>query len=97
MADAEQVAEAIRAGATVVDVRDPSERTISHPAGTIHVYVPDLRHEIPGDDDVWLVCASGFRAAIAAGLVERAGRTPVTVTSGGISTLLESHPDLLAT
>jgi rhodanese-related sulfurtransferase len=58
--------------------------------------VPDLRSGIPGDEDdeVWLVCASGFRAAIASGLVERAGRTPVTVTSGGVTELLKNHPGL---
>jgi glyoxylase-like metal-dependent hydrolase (beta-lactamase superfamily II)/rhodanese-related sulfurtransferase len=96
-ADTEQLAEAIEAGATVVDVRDPSERIVSHAAGTIHVYVPDLRQEIPGKEDVWLVCATGFRAAVAAGLVERAGRTAVTVTSGGVTSLLESRPDLAMT
>lgn len=90
---------AIRSGQVVVDVRDPNERAISHPRGTIHRYVPDLREAIPGSDsdEVWLMCASGFRAAIAAGLVERAGRNPVTVTSGGVSGLLEAHPDLRAT
>jgi hydroxyacylglutathione hydrolase len=94
-----EAAEAIASGALVVDVRDPHERSVSHAEGTVHQYVPDLRDEIPGSDseDVWLMCASGFRAAIAAGLVERAGRTPVTVTSGGVSALLESHPELRAT
>jgi hydroxyacylglutathione hydrolase len=93
-----EAAEAIASGALVVDVRDPHERSVSHAEGTVHQYVPDLRDEIPGSDseDVWLMCASGFRAAIAAGLVERAGRTPVTVASGGVSALLESHPELRA-
>ncbi|MEX2422349.1 MAG: MBL fold metallo-hydrolase [Acidimicrobiia bacterium] len=94
-----EAAEAIAAGAVVVDVRDPHERAVSHAAGTVHRYVPDLRDDIPGSDsdEVWLMCASGFRAAIAASLVERAGRTPVTVTSGGVSGLLEAHPDLRVT
>jgi glyoxylase-like metal-dependent hydrolase (beta-lactamase superfamily II) len=95
-ADTVGLAEALRAGAMVVDVRDPGERAASHPKGSIHRYVPDLRSGIPGDEDdeVWLVCASGFRAAIASGLVERAGRTPVTVTSGGVTELLKNHPGL---
>lgn len=94
-----EAAEAIASGALVVDVRDPLEWAASHAEGTVHRYVPDLRDDIPGSDsdEVWLVCASGFRAAIASGLVERAGRTPVTVTSGGVSGLLEAHPELRVT
>lgn len=96
MAGVDDAAAAIGSGATVVDVRDPNEREAEHAAGTVHRYVPDLRDAVPGDDadEVWLMCASGFRAAIAAGLVERAGRVPVTVTTGGVSELLRAHPDL---
>jgi rhodanese-related sulfurtransferase len=90
--------DALASGATVIDVRDPSERKIAHVAGTVHRYVPDLRDSIPGEDDeVWVVCASGFRAAIAAGLIERAGRTPVTVSAGGISSVLQTNPELAVT
>ena len=98
-ADAAGAAEAIESGAVVVDVRDPHERSVSHARGTLHQYVPDLRDHVPGSDseEVWLVCASGFRAAIAAGLVERAGRTPVTVTSGGVSAVLDARPELRVT
>ena len=92
-------AAAIASGALVVDVRDPHEWSVSHAEGTVHRYVPDLRDDIPGadSDEVWLMCASGFRAAIAAGLVERAGRTPITVSSGGVSGLLQAHPELRVT
>lgn len=98
-AGVDEVAAAIGAGELVLDVRDPSEWEISHAEGTIHRYVPDLRHDIPGSDDdaVWVICASGFRAAIAASLVERAGRTPVAVTTGGVSGLLKTHPELRTT
>jgi hydroxyacylglutathione hydrolase len=95
-ADLADVVRALESGELVVDVRDPNEWEASHAAGSVHRYVPDLRDGIPGDpgDDVWLVCASGFRAAIAAGIVARSGRTPVTVTTGGVAGLLESRPDL---
>ncbi|MEX2655483.1 MAG: MBL fold metallo-hydrolase [Acidimicrobiia bacterium] len=98
-ASVDEAIEAIEAGAIVVDVRDPHERKVAHVAGTVHRYVPDLRDAIPGSesDDVWLVCASGFRAAVASGLVERAGRTPVTVTAGGVPALLQARPDLTVT
>ncbi len=82
-------------GAAVIDVRDPAERSASPVRGTIHRYVPDLRDGLPtSDDEVWLTCASGFRAAVAAGLVERHGATPIVVASGGIPELLRLRPDL---
>jgi hydroxyacylglutathione hydrolase len=97
-AAAEDLPDALSSGATVIDVRDPSEREMAHVAGTVHRYVPDLRYSIPGqDDEVWVVCESGFRAAIAAGLIERAGRTPVTVSTGGVSSVLKANPDLAVT
>ncbi|MFP5332398.1 MAG: rhodanese-like domain-containing protein, partial [Acidimicrobiia bacterium] len=89
-----EVVEALEEGATVVDVRDPSEWAAGHAAGSIHRYVPDLRDDIPGSGEVWVLCASGFRAAIAASLVERAGRTPVALTSGGVGKVLETRPEL---
>lgn len=95
-ATAEDLIEALASGATVVDVRDPHEYETGHLNGSIHRYVPDLRHDVPGDarSPVWVTCASGFRASIAAGLVERAGRTAVTVTAGGVATLRRDHPEL---
>jgi glyoxylase-like metal-dependent hydrolase (beta-lactamase superfamily II)/rhodanese-related sulfurtransferase len=82
---------------TVVDVRDPSEWGAGHLRRSVHRYVPELREDVPdGDGEVWLVCASGFRAGIAAGLVERGGGTPVVVASGGVSDLLAHRPDLAA-
>jgi hydroxyacylglutathione hydrolase len=81
--------------ATVIDARDPAERAGGSVRDTIHRYVPDLRTDIPdGDGDVWIACASGYRAAIAAGLIERHGRTPVIIAEGGIPTLLQHRPDL---
>ncbi len=79
----------------VIDVRDPQEHRSSRVKGIVHRYVPDLRHDLalePGE--VWLTCASGFRASVAAGLVERQGFRPVVVASGGIPELLKLRPDL---
>ncbi|MDX1448752.1 MAG: MBL fold metallo-hydrolase [Acidimicrobiia bacterium] len=93
-ATTDEAAAAVQEGKTVIDVRDPSEWESAHAEGTVHRYVPDLRKGVPGSDEVWLICASGFRAAIAAGIAERAGRSPVTVTAGGVPRLLKDHPDL---
>jgi hypothetical protein len=35
--------------------------------------------EVPTDGEVWVHCASGYRASIAASLLARAGRTPVLI------------------
>ncbi|GIU91514.1 MAG: hypothetical protein KatS3mg011_0420 [Acidimicrobiia bacterium] len=75
----------------VLDVRDPLERARRALPGTVHRYVPDLRRGLPDEladvEEVWTVCESGFRASIAAGLVERAGRRPVVVAQGGVSSV----------
>ncbi|NIR41605.1 MAG: hypothetical protein GWO22_38510 [Actinobacteria bacterium] len=36
---------------------------------------------VPGapGDEIWLYCATGYRASVAAGFVERSGRRPVIV------------------
>jgi glyoxylase-like metal-dependent hydrolase (beta-lactamase superfamily II)/rhodanese-related sulfurtransferase len=72
----------------VVDVRDPLEWDAGHLDGSIHHYVPELRHGLPPVLDtsrpVWMVCRTGNRSSIAAGLAEALGVTPVVVTKGGI-------------
>jgi len=76
----------------VVDVRDPLEWASGHLDGSRHGYVPDLARKPPEGLDpgvpVWLVCRSGTRASIAAGLLERHGLTPIVVTKGGVPDLL---------
>ncbi len=76
----------------VVDVRDPLEWEAGHLAKSTHRYVPDLLHGLPDPVDpgrpVWLVCRSGNRASIAAGLVESAGVEPTVVAKGGVPDLI---------
>ncbi len=78
----------------VIDVRDPMEWESGHLDGSLHCYVPDLRQGLPMAIDpakpVWLVCRTGNRASIAAGLVERYGAKPTVVTKGGVPDLLEA-------
>jgi rhodanese-related sulfurtransferase len=66
-------------GATVLDVRRASEWGDAHVDGAVHVPLHELRErlaEVP-DDEVWVHCASGFRAAIAASMLDAAGRRVV--------------------
>jgi glyoxylase-like metal-dependent hydrolase (beta-lactamase superfamily II)/rhodanese-related sulfurtransferase len=66
---------------TVLDVRRDDEWRDGHIAGAVHVPLPELDDrldELPGEP-LWVHCASGFRAAIAASLLDRAGRDVVLV------------------
>ena len=79
-------------GLQILDVRDPLEWESGHIAGSVHRYVPDLEAGLPEDLDtsrpVWVICQSGARASVAAGLVERLGAEPVVVTKGGVTDVL---------
>jgi len=66
----------------VLDVRRPDEWREGHLAGAVHVPLYDLverREEVPAGVELWVHCASGFRASIAASLVDDGGRAVVLV------------------
>ncbi|MGW3652784.1 MBL fold metallo-hydrolase [Streptomyces sp. NPDC000878] len=68
----------------VLDVRRDSERSGGHITGSLHITLHQLRDrlaEIP-DGTVWVHCAGGMRAAIAASLLDAAGRVVVAVDDG---------------
>jgi hydroxyacylglutathione hydrolase len=67
---------------TVLDVRQNDEREQSAIAGSLHVPIHEVitrMDEIPRDTTLWVHCASGFRASIAASLLHRAGYDVVLV------------------
>jgi hydroxyacylglutathione hydrolase len=69
------------AAPVVLDVRRDDEWRVGHVAGATHVPLHELLERI--DDvpagEVWVHCASGYRAAIAASLLAGAGRSPVLI------------------
>ncbi|MFG2298296.1 rhodanese-like domain-containing protein [Streptomyces sp. NPDC048603] len=68
----------------VLDVRRNSERAGRFVDGSVHIPVHELRGrlgEIP-PGTVWVHCAGGMRAAIAASLLDAAGRHVVAVDDG---------------
>jgi glyoxylase-like metal-dependent hydrolase (beta-lactamase superfamily II)/rhodanese-related sulfurtransferase len=70
-----------RDGQVVLDVRRPDEWRAGHLAGAAHIPFWDLEQragEVP-PGEVWVHCASGFRAAIGASLLDRAGRRVVHI------------------
>ncbi|HSK27621.1 MAG TPA: MBL fold metallo-hydrolase [Jiangellales bacterium] len=66
----------------VLDVRRDDERRDGHVAGSHHLPIHRLLSrldELPRDRDVWVHCAAGYRASIAASLLDRAGLRVVHV------------------
>ncbi|WP_423834735.1 rhodanese-like domain-containing protein [Streptomyces manipurensis] len=68
-------------GTVVLDVRRDSERAGGHITGSVHVPVHELHRRLadvpPGT--VWVHCAGGMRAGIAASVLDAAGRDVVAV------------------
>ena len=78
-----ELAEELPAGTlAVLDVRRADEWDAGHIHGAIHIpldQLEDRMDDVPADTPVWVHCASGFRASIAASLVDRAGRDVVAI------------------
>lgn len=76
------LASAMAAGdVTVLDVRRDDERAVDRIPGSLHVPIHELPSRLTSlpSGRLWVHCASGFRASIAASLLDRAGREVVLV------------------
>ncbi len=68
-------------GLVILDVRRNQEWDASRIAGAVHIPL----HELPGrlaevpDGEVWVHCAGGYRASVAASILDAAGRRVVSV------------------
>lgn len=73
---------------TVLDVRSDGEWAAGHIDGAVHVmggHLQDRLSEVPnGDRPVVVVCGSGYRSTVAAGVLERAGFQRVVNLTGGM-------------
>lgn len=91
----DEFVEAVKSGAArqVLDVRSPAEVEAGSVPGAAHHYLPDLRdgppRELRTHEPVWVACASGYRASIAAGLLEHGGYRPVVLAQGGIIDVID--------
>jgi hydroxyacylglutathione hydrolase len=66
----------------VLDVRRADERAGAWIEGSVNVPLHSLRDragEIPADREVWVHCAAGYRASIAAAILDAVGRTVVAI------------------
>lgn len=71
----------------VVDVRQAGEYAHGHIPGSLHVAAGDLQDrlaELPRDRAIAVVCASGYRSAVGASLLARAGYRDVAWVSEGL-------------
>lgn len=77
------------APSTLLDVRSEEElEKNGRIENALHIHVTQLPRrfdEVPRDRTVYVFCASGLRSAIAASLLERAGRENVKVVLGGFT------------
>jgi hydroxyacylglutathione hydrolase len=66
----------------VIDVRQPDEFEGGHVRGSLNIALHELPEriaDIPADRELWIHCASGYRASVAAALLDRNDRHVVLV------------------
>lgn len=69
-------------GVIVLDVRQPGEFDKGHVRGAVNFALHELPEriaEIPADRELWIHCASGYRASVAAALLDRHNRQVVLI------------------
>ena len=81
------LAAVLAAGAdvTVLDVRQSGEFADGHVRGAVNVALHDLMGalaSLPAEGEVWIHCASGYRASVAASLLDREGLRVVLIDDG---------------
>lgn len=82
----------------VLDVRQDTEWSAGHIPESTHVFVgdlPDRLEEVPGGGEVWAICRTGHRSAIAASLLDRNGIPTRLVDGAGVEDFLKSCPPRL--
>jgi hydroxyacylglutathione hydrolase len=86
--DRDEYAEAALSGSQLLDVRAPNEWDGGIVEGSVLTYLPDLAESTPPGLDlskpVWVACGSGYRATIAASILETRGFEPVVLVDDGI-------------
>jgi glyoxylase-like metal-dependent hydrolase (beta-lactamase superfamily II)/rhodanese-related sulfurtransferase len=93
VADTLAFAEAALLGEQIVDTRAPSEWDSGNISGSTLLYVPDVVENadrvLDRSRPVWVACASGFRAGIAASLLATRGFEPVLLARAGVTEVLQ--------
>lgn len=86
---------------SILDVRQPAEwREDGSISGSRRIFVADLPahiDDLPRDEEIWVVCTSGHRAAMAASLLDQADVPVRLVARGGVIGWIERFERALAT
>ena len=85
--------EMMKAGAAVIDVREPHEYNAGHVPGAKLIPVNTVyarREELPKDKDLIFVCAVGQRSALACEMAAAAGLTRLFNLEGGTDEWIKS-------
>jgi rhodanese-related sulfurtransferase len=72
----------------VIDVRAPREWQKSHIDGSVNIplnHLAERLEDVPANRPVLVHCAGGYRSSIAAGILQRYGRSNLTEMSGGLA------------
>lgn len=67
----------------VLDVRLATGWETLHIKNTVNIplhELPERVNELPDNQPIWVHCASGYRASIAASLIDRSGRQPILIS-----------------
>ncbi|MBA3239286.1 MAG: MBL fold metallo-hydrolase [Parachlamydiaceae bacterium] len=72
----------------ILDVRDPSEWNTGHIPGATHMFLPEIQNragELEKQKTVITYCATGYRASLAASMLQRQGFKDVRTIPGSFS------------
>lgn len=89
LCDIDDVCHAVMSGNEpyLLDVRQQNEWESGHVPDSQHIFIGELPEriaEVPTDRPVWIACASGYRAAMAASILAREGRDVRLMAGSGI-------------
>jgi len=90
-----ELAEALKAGAVLIDVRRPDEYAEKRVPGAVLIPLDELGarvDEVPADGTVFVICAAGGRSLTAATALNGIGRTTVSVAGGTNKWAAEDRP-----
>ncbi|CAM2788066.1 CoA-disulfide reductase [Paenibacillus sediminis] len=80
-----EIDELVKAGALLIDVRDPKEREAGYIEGSVNIPLNDLREridELPKDREIYVSCQVGLRGYLAARLLSGYGIKAKNVDGG---------------
>jgi rhodanese-related sulfurtransferase len=91
----EELAGALESGAPLVDVRMPDEYEVVRVPEAVLIPLPELGEradEVPRDQRVYVICATGGRSLVAAEALNKAGWDTVSVAGGTKGWAAEGRP-----